>query len=372
MTKTDLKVKAEKSFNDFCIQVNLSVGKEIMVLFGPSGAGKTQTLNMIAGLTTPNNGEITFNNTTFYRNGMEGPKVNIPARNRGVGYVFQDYALFPHLSALQNVSFPLHGDDNAKTKAITLLKKMNLSHVADLYPKELSGGQQQRISIARALASKPNILLLDEPFSALDISVKEYLQKELKELQLELGIVVIYVTHNIEDLFAIGDRISVMHDGQIQQVGPVSEVFLNPANETVLNVLGIQNVFTCKVIDISSDRVLMNWDGIKLEAPPFNTKIGNSVRIYIYPQDVKIVYPDRPLTRAVKYNQVTGNVVSRKSMAGDNTIRMQLSNGHDLHVKYHNHSYIPITVSLGDKLTVSLRKDGLINLGSDNVAKTYT
>ena len=162
-----------------------------MVLFGPSGAGKTQTLNMIAGLTTPNNGEISLSDTTFYRNGIEGPKINIPARNRRIGYVFQDYALFPHLSALQNVSFPLHGDSMAKERAITLLNQMNLSHVADFYPKELSGGQQQRISIARALAAKPNILLLDEPFSALDISVKEYLQKELKELQTALGLVVI-------------------------------------------------------------------------------------------------------------------------------------------------------------------------------------
>jgi len=370
MNQPELKVKVEKTFNDFCIKVDLSVGKEIMVLFGPSGAGKTQTLNMIAGLTTPNNGEITFNNITFYRNGVEGPKVNIPARNRRIGYVFQDYALFPHLSALQNVSFPLYGDLKAQKKAIILLKKMNLSHIANLYPKELSGGQQQRISIARALATKPSILLLDEPFSALDISVKEYLQKELKELQLELGLFVIYVTHNIEDLFAIGDRISVIHDGQVQQVGPVSEVFLNPANETVLNVLGIQNVFTCKVIDISSDRVFVNWDDIKLETRPFPTKIGDLVRICIYPQDVKIVYANRPLTRAVKYNQVTGNVISRKSIAGDNIIKMQLSNGHDLHVKYHNHSYIPMPVSVGDQLIVSLRKDGLINLGPATVSKT--
>ncbi len=362
MADDRLVVDIEKRLGSFNLQVNLSVGKEVLVLFGPSGAGKTQTLNAIAGLMTPDKGMISLNNKVFFRRGQKEASTNVPARNRKVGYVFQDYALFPHFTAVENVAYPLRGQRNAQEVAMSFLKQMRLSHVADHYPNELSGGQQQRVAIARALAAEPSILLLDEPFSALDISVRERLQKELRDLQSQLGLVVVYVTHNMEDVFAVGDRLAVVHDGRVQQVGSVAEVFRNPASETVLKVLGIRNVFQCRAIETTPDGTLMDWDGLQLEAPPLPTKPGDLVTLYIYPQDVKIVYPDRSLTRAVRHNQVMGKVMSRQANADSNTIRVRLSNGHDIDVKYHTHSYIPLPFSTGQNIRLSLRKDGIITL----------
>ena len=362
MSEQRLKVEVEKRFGDFRLRVDLSMGKEVMVLFGPSGAGKTQTLNAIAGLMTPDRGEIALDGATFFRKGAGTGTVNIPSRKRRVGYVFQSYALFPHLNAVQNVAYPLQGRGDATDRAMALLRKMHLSHISNHYPRELSGGQQQRVAISRALAASPQILLLDEPFSALDISVKERLQQELRQLQSELDLVVVYVTHNMEDVFAVGDRLAVVHEGAVQQVGPVAEVFRNPASETVLRILGIRNVFTCKVVETSPERNLVDWDDLRLETPPFSALAGDIVSMYIYPQDVKIVYPDRPLTRAVRHNQVSGLVMSRQVNADSNTIRVRLGNGHDIDVKYHTHSYIPFPFSPGEDLRLSLRRDGIILL----------
>lgn len=222
-----LKVNIEKRLDTFNLSVQLEVGAEILVLFGPSGAGKTQTLNAIAGLMTPDAGEITLDGTIFFRSSGEPGKdamLNFPARNRRVGYVFQQYALFPHLTALDNVSYALWRQSDARQRAKALLDRMRLSELAHRYPHELSGGQQQRVAIARALAMDPHLLLMDEPFSALDSEIRGQLHQDLIKLQAESELVVIYVTHNLEDAFTVGHRLAVLRNGKIERIGKPREI----------------------------------------------------------------------------------------------------------------------------------------------------
>ena len=230
-----LKVDIEKRLATFSLSVQIEVGAEILVLFGPSGAGKTQTLNAIAGLTTPDAGEITLDGTVFFRSARSSnnePAINLPARKRHVGYVFQQYALFPHLSALENVAYALWRQPHAREHAEALLERMRLTELAHRYPHELSGGQQQRVAIARALAMEPRVLLLDEPFSALDSEIRKRLHDDLLRLQAEAELIVIYVTHNLEDAFTVGHRMAVVRNGQIERTGTPREIY--PQNRTPL------------------------------------------------------------------------------------------------------------------------------------------
>jgi molybdate transport system ATP-binding protein len=230
----------EKRLATFSLRVRLEVGAEILVLFGPSGAGKTQTLNAVAGLVTPDSGEISLGDTAFFRSGPNGQAFNLPPRGRRVGYVFQQYALFPHLTALENVAYALWRQPGAREQAQGLLERMHLAQLSSRYPHELSGGQQQRVAIARALAMRPRVLLMDEPFSALDSPTRRRLHQDLAALQQEERLIVVYVTHNLADAFAVGHRLAIMREGRIEQVGVPEDVRRNPANPLVLAALGIQ------------------------------------------------------------------------------------------------------------------------------------
>jgi len=233
-----LVVDIRKRLPAFGLNVRLEVGAEILVLFGPSGAGKTQTLDAIAGLTTPDSGEIVLDGAPFFRGSGGKPTVNLPARQRRVGYVFQSYALFPHLTALENVAYSLWRQPRAHERGLALLERMELAQLAERYPHELSGGQQQRVAIARALAMEGHALLMDEPFSALDNPTRKLLHRDLLALQRETNLVVIYVTHSLDDALAVGHRLAVMREGKIEQIGIPKEVVRRPANQAVAEALG--------------------------------------------------------------------------------------------------------------------------------------
>ena len=239
MEASGLNIDIEKRLATFNLRVRLEVGAEILVLFGPSGAGKTQTLNAIAGLTTPDSGRIVLGADTFFRSGQNGSAFNLPPRRRRVGYVFQQYALFPHMTALENVAYALWRRPGARERAEELLERMHLAQQSSRYPHELSGGQQQRVAIARALAMRPRVLLMDEPFSALDSPTRQRLHQDLIALQQEERLIVVYVTHNLADAFAVGHRLAIMRDGSIAQVGVPEDVRRNPANPLVLAALGL-------------------------------------------------------------------------------------------------------------------------------------
>lgn len=354
-----LTVDIQKRLGDFTLHVSLQVGPEVLVLFGASGVGKTQTLHAIAGLTRPDAGEITLNGRVLFRRGRPGTPVWVPARHRRIGYVFQNYALFPHMTALENVAYPLRGQ-GARTQALALLERMHLEHLAHRYPWELSGGQQQRIAIARALAVQPQVLLLDEPFSSLDIPVRERLQQELATLQKDLGLVVLLVTHDLQDAFAVGHRLAVMHHGQVAQVGPVEEVFQRPASAEVAQALGIGNLFTAQVVASTPEALVLDWDGLLLEAPPQPLPVGHALTAYIRPEEVKILYPDRPLTTAVRHNMVSGHILERRLGPQVHTLRVALENGATVEARFPPYSYLPLDLTPGKRVLLSIRREALV------------
>jgi len=232
-----------KQFNKFRAlnNINLEIESgELVALLGPSGCGKTTLLRIIAGLEVPDSGNIIFH-------GEDVSKHDV--RKRNVGFVFQHYALFRHMSVFDNVAFGLKmkakkerpSKSQIQEKVMQLLKMVQLDWLADRYPEQLSGGQRQRIALARALAVEPKILLLDEPFGALDAKVRKELRRWLARLHDEVHLTSVFVTHDQEEAMEVADRIVVMNHGQIEQIGTPSEVYENPANDFVYHFLGDSN-----------------------------------------------------------------------------------------------------------------------------------
>ncbi|MBI5924431.1 MAG: sulfate ABC transporter ATP-binding protein [Aquabacterium sp.] len=226
-----------------CDQLNLNIPSgELVALLGPSGSGKTSLLRIIAGLETPDSGSVLFNGEDA---------THVAVRERQVGFVFQHYALFGHMTIFENVAFGLRvrpkdtrpSDAQIKAKVTELLKLVQLDWIADRYPHQLSGGQRQRIALARALAVEPKVLLLDEPFGALDAKVRKELRRWLRRLHDEMHITSVFVTHDQEEAMEVADRIVVMNQGRIEQEGTPDEVYDHPATPFVLQFLGDVNLF---------------------------------------------------------------------------------------------------------------------------------
>ena len=234
-----------KRFGQTVVCDNLSLNipsGELVALLGPSGSGKTSLLRIIAGLEVPDSGRVLFNGEDT---------THVAVRERHVGFVFQHYALFGHMSIFENVAFGLRvrpkairsSEAEIKRKVLELLKLVQLDGVADRYPHQLSGGQRQRIALARALAVEPKVLLLDEPFGALDAKVRKELRRWLRRLHDEMNVTSVFVTHDQEEAMEVADRIVVMNQGRIEQMGAPDEVYDHPATPFVLKFLGDVNVF---------------------------------------------------------------------------------------------------------------------------------
>jgi putative spermidine/putrescine transport system ATP-binding protein len=250
---------------------------EFLSLLGPSGCGKTTVLRLIAGLENLTSGSIYMNDTE-----MSG----LPANKRDIGMVFQSYSLFPHLSVLDNTRFGLDmrkvPTAQAKERAAEALELVGLAEFASRYPHELSGGQQQRVALARALVVSPQVLLLDEPLSALDAKVRVQLREEIRALQQRIGITTIFVTHDQEEALAISDRIAVMSEGVIEQIGTPEELYLNPATDMVADFVGLSNLVPCQV----TDGLAEIW-GVKV---PVLGATGNGPHeAFVRPESVQVV-----------------------------------------------------------------------------------
>ena len=242
--------------------VSLTVADgEFFTLVGPSGCGKTTTLRTIAGLESPTEGEISFDGE---------PVSDRPIDERDVGIVFQNYALFPHMSVADNVAYGLQFTDppdgeSSDERVSELLELVDLGGFGDRDPETLSGGQRQRVALARALAPGPEILLLDEPMSALDARLRERLRRQIKRIQSELGVTTVYVTHDQAEALAVSDRLAVMHDGSLEQVGTPRAVYREPATRFVAGFLGENNLFEGRPRERSDGTVTVQVDGVSFE-----------------------------------------------------------------------------------------------------------
>jgi len=218
-----LEIDLRGSVGNFSLDVALrATADRPTVIVGPNGAGKTTLLLMILGAHRPRAGYVRRAGVPLYD---AEARVDVPIEHRRVGFLPQRYALFPHLSALENVAYALWRQPHARERAESLLERMHLIDLAHRYPHELSGGQQQRVAIARALAMEPRVLLLDEPFSALDSEIRKRLHEDLLRLQAEAELIVIYVTHNLEDAFTVGHRMAVVRNGTIERTGAPRDIY---------------------------------------------------------------------------------------------------------------------------------------------------
>ncbi len=256
---------------------------EFLTLLGPSGCGKTTLLRLISGFETPDSGSILLKNKDITK---------VPPEQRHVNMVFQSYALFPHMSVFQNVAFGLQCKkiprNEIEAQVMQVLARVHMSQFRDRKPSELSGGQQQRVAIARAIINEPLVLLLDEPLSALDYGLRKQMRIELKELQRRLGITFILVTHDQEEALMLSDRIAVMNNGIIEQVGKPRDVYEEPKNIFVTQFIGEANIFTCKVLEANPKILTVNIAGVKFVLEnKHNYKTGETVNVILRPEDIE-------------------------------------------------------------------------------------
>jgi putative spermidine/putrescine transport system ATP-binding protein len=260
-------------------------GGEILALLGPSGCGKTTTLRMVAGLVTPTSGTIKIDGQSV---------IGVPTHKRNLGMLFQNYALFPHLSVRDNVAFGLSmrgiGKDEAAARSMETLKLVRLDGYADRMPAALSGGQQQRVALARAIVYRPRLLLLDEPFGALDKKLRETMQIELRQLCNQLDLTTILVTHDQEEALVLADRIAVMRAGKIEQMAPAREVYERPSNAFVADFIGTSNFVQAVVKGRQGSNTLLTGPGgIELQSSlPHSWSDGAAVMVAVRPESIHL------------------------------------------------------------------------------------
>jgi len=258
---------------------------EILTLLGPSGCGKTTTLRCIAGFVVPDEGRIFLG---------EEEVTTLPPEQRGIGFVFQNYALWPHMTVFQNLAFGLQlrrvPKEEIRKRVQEMLSLVRLSGMEDRNVRQLSGGQQQRVALARALVLRPRVLLLDEPLSNLDAKLREEMRFEIRELQRQLEITAIYVTHDQAEALVLSDRIAVMNAGHLVQLGTPKEIYQHPADRFVAGFIGLSSFIEARVAEAETETaVLETEDGIRLRVPRNALTEGQAVTLAVRPEHVEIL-----------------------------------------------------------------------------------
>jgi putative spermidine/putrescine transport system ATP-binding protein/spermidine/putrescine transport system ATP-binding protein len=251
--------------------ISLEVSQtEFFALLGPSGSGKTTMLRVIAGLERPDTGRVLIAGKDVTR---------LPPYQRGIGMVFQDFLLFPHKTVAENIAFPLRmqgKSENEKRESLSwVMNLVRLIGLEERYPHQLSGGQKQRVALARGLVSRPSLLLLDEPLANLDRELRKGMEVEIRRFQLELGIPFIYVTHNQEEALTMSDRVAVMKDGRVDQIGDKLDLYHNPKSAFVASFLGSPNLFKGNAVSLMDGLVEVDWIGHRLWARAHDGVIQN-------------------------------------------------------------------------------------------------
>ncbi|MDX6395054.1 MAG: putative spermidine/putrescine transport system ATP-binding protein [Streptosporangiaceae bacterium] len=321
---------------------------ELVALLGPSGCGKTTTLRLVAGLEDADAGRITVGGKDV---------IHLPASKRDMGMVFQAYSLFPHMTVRQNVAFGLRlrrvSPAERDRRALEMLELVGLSTQADRYPHQISGGQQQRVALARALAIEPQVLLLDEPLSALDAKVRAQLRDQIRRIQLEVGITTLFVTHDQEEALAIADRVGVMRDGKLEQLAEPTEVYSRPATPFVAEFVGLTNRLAGTV---SGGTVTVR--GRELPLVDTSTPAGQVIAL-VRPEAVTLASDSSgesgPLTGTVIASTFLGATSRVTVDLGDTTIMAQLSTSD------------ATALSAGSRVALSIRPDPVL-VSADSAA----
>jgi putative spermidine/putrescine transport system ATP-binding protein len=271
---------SQTAVHDFSISIEKG---EFITFLGPSGCGKTTILRMLAGFETPSVGSIVF----------DGKDVtHVPTNKRNVGMVFQSYALFPNMTVAGNIGFGLKvanaSKDEVDVRVKEMLKLIKLDALADRYPWQMSGGQQQRVALARALANKPKVLLLDEPLSALDAKIRISLREEIRELQRELNITTVFVTHDQEEALSISDRIVVLNEGRVEQTGTPSSIYNFPRTRFVASFIGTLNQLSGEVVDTALGEIRVGTQLLITSNPLDELRAGQKCTLAIRPEAISL------------------------------------------------------------------------------------
>jgi molybdate transport system ATP-binding protein len=289
-----LELDFEKRLGDFHLRPRFRAEDELVVLLGPSGSGKSLTLRAIAGLLRPDRGRIVLPDGVAFD---AGTSVDRTPQARNVGYVVQDLALFPHLTVAENIAFALHAwpREERRQRVAELVELLALKGLEGRRPDAISGGQQQRVALGRALAARPRVLLLDEPFSALDAPIRSALRREVSRLRRQLGLLALFVTHDLQEAYSLADSIAVYDAGEVLQYGPREEVFRRPASVQVAQLLETRNVFEGRV-------VAKHEAFTEIETPWFRARAraegalapGAAAALCVRPEHVILLRRDRP------------------------------------------------------------------------------
>ena len=320
---------------------------EFFTLLGPSGCGKTTLLRMIAGLESVTAG-------TIFLYGQEIK--DLSANKRPINTVFQQYALFPHMTVLQNIGFGLKMLGKSKSEIIDRSEKMlelvQLGQFGDRRPSQLSGGQQQRVALARALAPSPKVLLLDEPLSALDLKLRQAMRVELKQIQEETGITFVFVTHDQEEALTMSDRIAVMSNGELQQIGSAQEIYEQPRNQFVAGFIGETNLFDVIIEDIQEDQAICRIGGACISCTVTGSAVKGSTRqISIRPERLSF-------TSSPEDGHITGVVERLTYLGTDTQYLVQLDDGTIITVRSQNAHESGLNVRPGERIGLELGKGG--------------
>ena len=289
---------------------------EFITLLGPSGCGKTTMLRMIAGFEKPTSGEIYIGGQL-----VSGGKTFVPPEKRGVGMVFQSYAVWPHMNVIDNVGYPLKIQNVPKEERLKqvmqMLELVHLKEYGERLPSQLSGGQQQRVALARALVAKPSLLLLDEPLSNLDAKLRESMRFEISAIQKELGITVIYVTHDQSEAMTMSDRIVVMSMGKVQQIGRPYDIYTKPANQMVADFIGLVNFIPATA---KGDRIFMQgYEGVSFPNPK---KLAGEAVLAVRPEQITLSKTGGMVEGVMNHRFYMGDSVDYRVKVKDHIVRV--------------------------------------------------
>jgi putative spermidine/putrescine transport system ATP-binding protein len=341
----------QKLFGDVAAVENFNLAAErgeFVSFLGPSGCGKTTTLRMIAGFEQPTSGTISVDGVDITR---------MPPNRRNVGMVFQSYALFPNMTVADNIGFGLKvrrtPGDKIKARVGELLDLIHLPGRGDRYPWQLSGGQQQRVALARALAIEPQVLLLDEPLSALDAKIRVALRKEIRSIQRQLGITTVYVTHDQEEALSLSDRVVVMSEGRIEQIGAPADIYNFPATSFVASFVGTLNLLPANVVDAGSGRVSVEGQEIRSARPVTAAGAGTGVTVALRPESVSLGVDggDNRLSGRVEDVSFLGSIVRTRIRTGEAQISFDAFNDPGLK-----------TAGIGETITISFSPEAVLVL----------